>query len=96
MKIPDNSNSEIVKDLPKMIPLSWLSPEEAQILGYKKSINHQNAIDRIRFSEPLISFTIANTRKDNPEYLQCTSIRMENPLLRLRIVIYNILIVSLC
>ena len=78
-----------------MVPLTWLSPEEAEYLGYKKSINHQNAIDRIRFNEPLINFTISNTRKDRPAYFNSLMIRIENPVLRLRICLYNVLLVCL-
>ena len=88
-------NQEGIKDMPIMVPLAWLSPQEAQSMGYKKSINHENAIDRIRFNEPLIDFTISNTRKDRPAYLNSLVIRIENPLLRLRICVYNVLLVSL-
>ena len=89
------STIESPKDLPTMVPVAWLSHEEATSMGYQKSINHQNAIDRIRFNEPLIGFTISNTRKDRPSYLNSLEIRIENPLLRLRIFFYNILLISL-
>ena len=97
--LQDNTNTTTIeeshKDLPPMVPLAWLSPQEAQFLGYKKSINHENAINRIRFNEPLINFTISTTRKDKPSYFSSLVIRVENPLIRFKIAFYNVLLVSL-
>ena len=77
-----------------MIPLHWLTPQEAKILGYKKQINQAICIQRIRMNEPLIEFTLSTISNSNSANRNNTLLRLESPLLRIRIAFYSLLLVS--
>ena len=78
-----------------MVPLDWLTPEQAKILGYEKAYNVKRAIFRIENNQPLIEFVIANITLMKPELKNITPIKLLGPILRLRIVLFAIVLTSM-
>ena len=83
------------EELPTMVPIAWIEPQIAEALNFKKQINYPLAISRIEWNQPFISFSLANINKKKPEYKNMMSIRLDGPFFRLRIAIFNILLIGL-
>ena len=79
---------------PTMIPKMWLTEEEAAALGYSPEINYDNAISKIEWNQPLIAFSISNVKKDKYDYHNILSIRLDGPLMRIRMIYYNLVLAS--
>ena len=77
-----------------MIPKSWFSPEDAKILGYTEGINYENAISKIEWNQPFIAFSISNVKKSKYDFQNFLSIRLDAPFMRLRIIMYNVILAS--
>ena len=54
------------------------------------------AISKIEWNQPFISFSLSNISKKMPEYQNLLNIRLEGPIFRLRIAMFNIILVGLC
>ena len=79
---------------PTMIPKMWLTDKEASTLGYSPEINYDNAISKIEWNQPLIAFSISNVKKDKYDYHNILSIRLDGPLMRIRMIYYNLVLAS--
>ena len=90
----ENENLEKENEYPPMIPKSWFTKDEAETLGYVESINYENAISKIEWNQPFIVFSIGNVKKSKYDLQNYLSIRLDTPLMRLRLMVYNVILVS--
>ena len=89
------SPAQELKNPPPMVPLHWLTPEQAEALGYEKAYNIKRAISRIDNNQPFIEFAISNITTVRPELRNIVSIKLLGPILRLRIALFAIILTAL-
>ena len=79
--------------LPYSIPESWLSKTEAEILDYTLDPKVKRTLSYIDTNESMFNFSTSNIRYSSLQNL--LGLRLEGFLLRLRFVVYTVLIVAL-
>ena len=75
-----------------MIPGHWLNPIEAEAMNYKLVDNFESNLNKITVSEAMINFSASNIGFIEHKHL--IGLRIEGFLLRVRYVIYQIILVS--
>lgn len=83
-----------LKKLPEIIPGKLMDQEKAMKLGYFRILNCQNAINHLKQKVELGNFIYSNLKKKDSIY-SLTSARLSSVASRLRIILYQIMIVSL-
>ena len=89
-KSEDISPTKIIRDEREVLvlPYSHLSPEKAKELGYKSKIDEADAIYKIGLNRPFDKFIESNVSDLKYNLKNKFLIRMDGPLLRLRIGIF--------
>ena len=77
-----------------MIPYTWIKMQEAEVIGYVQEINFEHAISKIEWNQPYIAFSISNVKKSKYDFQNYLTIRLDGPLVRLKLVLYNVILVS--
>ena len=77
-----------------MVPLHWLSEEQAEYLGYQKVPNHDLNYRKIYWNQELISFSLANISKKQNLVKNVVAVRLESSFLRMRLAIFKIFLVA--
>ena len=84
---------KLKESLPYTIPESWINKEEAKILGYKFEPHTKKTFSYIDTNESMFNYSTSNIGYETLQNL--LGLRLEGFLLRLRFVVYTILIVAL-
>ena len=87
--------SKVEDKLPYRVPLTWLSPEKAKEIGYKKVIDHNMSRQKIELNYPAISFALANLTSTDGSHVRCTMARLESPFYRLKMFLLPLILTSL-
>ena len=86
-------DKDMLDKLPDKIPGSWLTNLEAEALKFKKVDNFDKNMNKIAISESMVAFSANNI--GYIEHRHLIGLRIEGLLLRVRFVIYQIILVSL-
>ena len=82
-----------LKDLPQLVPLALLTPEQAKNLNYRKCKDMKYSLNKIEFNQQIVNFSVSNIK--NPEHQKIFALRIEGFVLRIRYVVYQMLLVGL-
>ena len=77
-----------------MVPLHWLSKEQAEYLGYQKVPNYDLNYRKIFWNQEIVSFSLANISKNQNLVKNVVAVRLESSLLRIRLTFFKILLVA--
>ena len=88
-----NISRAILRDLPVRVPEDQLTPQEAKILKYEKKMDLKKTFKFIDTNESMFNFSTSNI--GYPYLSNIWGLRLEGFILRVRIIIYTTLIVSL-
>ena len=76
-----------------MVPMTWIKPSEAMAMNYSRKAVEIVEFENIELNIAMVEFSIANIK--HRKYERFMILRLEGFLLRLRYVVYQIIIVSL-
>ena len=90
-----NINKKIftLNDLPQRVPASLLTPQQAKSLNYRKVKDLKYSLNKIEFNQQIVNFSVSNIK--NPEHQKFFALRIEGFILRIRYVVYQLLLVAL-
>ena len=79
--------------LPYMVPMTWIKPGEAMAMNYSRKPVEIVEFEKIELNIAMVEFSISNIK--NKKHEKFLILRLEGFLLRLRYVLYQIIIISL-
>ena len=84
---------KIYDKLPTRVPLPALSRDEAAALGYKETQDIKYVVSKLEHNQQMYIFSTANIKKEKDR--RFLALRLEGFVLRMRYVVYQMIIVSL-
>ena len=83
-----------IEDLPKRVPLKYLTEKQASNLGYSKKQDIEYAASKLQNNQQMFVFSTSNIRRE--EDRKFLALRLEGFVLRMRYVVYQAMLVALC
>ena len=88
-----NLREKIYDKLPKQVPLQVLSMDQAAALGYEETQDIKYVLSKLEHNQQMYIFSTANIKREKDR--RFLALRLEGFILRMRYVIYQMMIVSL-